>query len=126
MYLNQTKTIKTAFFFSLLTLVFQANVFAETEELAPPTYKVSIPKELSRSSIYNGMPYNMAIEALKKNDWQIEKKEDLDYNESEFPEIGCGITDAALPEETNCLIIVTKKEKKFDIFLKKGNNICVY
>ncbi len=120
MYLNQIKTIRATIVFALLTFVFQANVFAE--EVAPLTYKVSIPKELSRNNIYNGMPYNMALEALKKNDWQIEKKEELNYSESEFPEIGCGVTDATLPDETHCLIIVSKKEKKFDIFLKKGNN----
>ena len=81
-------------------------------------YKVVIPKELSKIGIYNGMPYNLARETFQQKNWAFLQDESLDYDDSEYTEIGCERTEA-----NRCLIIVQQNNKTFELFLNKGSTL---
>ena len=81
-------------------------------------YKVVIPKELSKIGIYNGMPYNLARDTLQQKNWAFVQDDNLDYDETEYPEIGCERT-----EVSRCLIIVQQNNKTFELFLNKGSTL---
>ena len=93
-------------------------VQSQKAEPAVLEHKVVITKELSKIGIYNGMPYNLARDAFQQKNWAFIQDETLDYDDTDYPEIGCERT-----ESNRCLVIVQQNDKTFELFLNKGNTL---
>ena len=91
-------------------------VINDTSAVAEQPQQITrVPKELSKI-IYNGMPFNLAKDALLRGKWTFVTEVDWDHPESDFAEVGC--------EKDNpdvCRIVIgNDANKQYTIYLRRS------